>query len=110
MTLTKEILITNGFEPLPHKNLLNSLNLDLGHRKVLSVSLLGTGNQMISVFEVNMSDNKVIDDMVVLSNYDYHGFMSVDRFAALFFALTGKVFQLPAEEPVSSMFPGTTHL
>jgi len=86
--LTKERVLELGFKELPHKNLLNSLVLDIGRRRQLSISSLGSPNEMLSIYEINMSDDKQIDDLIILHNFDYNGYLTEEKLSLLltFFA------------------------
>lgn len=81
--LNKEQVLELGFKELPHKNLLNSLVFDLDRRRHLSIGCLGTPNEMMYVCEVNMSDDKQIDDLVCIWNYDYDGYLTLDKLTVL---------------------------
>lgn len=86
--LSKEQVLELGFKELPHFTIGNSLIFDLGRNRHLSFSSIGTPNEMLFICEVNKEHNKVIDDAVVLSNYDYDGYLSLEKLSVLlsFFA------------------------
>ena len=86
--LNREQVLELGFKELPHLNILNSLVFNLGRNRHLSFSCIGEPNEMLFIYEVNKEHNKVIDDAVALSNYDYDGYLSLEKLSVLlsFFA------------------------
>ena len=88
--LTEEWLIRMGFEHLPHANLLNSLNYNIGRNRIISIGNVGTPNEMIWICELNDTDKRVINDLVCIRNFDYDGKTYVHTLQNLIHALTGK--------------------
>lgn len=86
--MTREELLEIGFTELPYPSVHNPLNYDLGRSRKLSVSCLGTGNEMVILAEKNEEDL----DIVVLRNYDYDGLTDLDTIKSLITAITKRVF------------------
>ena len=78
--LNKEQVLELGFEELPHLNLLNTLILDIGRNRKLSLGGIGTPNEILSIYEVY---DGFIGDLVVLSNYDYNGYLTLEKLTVL---------------------------
>ena len=90
----KKRLIELGFEEKGIKNSLigeiYSLQIKSKHgkRRSISVSNPETPNEIIAIAEFKR-DPEIIEDLVVVHNYDYDGYISIDRIESLVFALTG---------------------
>lgn len=86
--MTKEEVLKLGFKELPHFTITSSLVYDLGRNRHLSLDCVGTPNEMLFISEVNEEHSKFIDDAVVLSNYDYDGYLTLEKLTLLlsFFA------------------------
>jgi len=88
--LTSELLVRLGFETLPHANLLNSHIKRIGRNRIISIGNVGTPNEMIWLCEVNATDDKVINDLVCVKNYDYDGYTHVHTLQNIHHSLTGQ--------------------
>jgi len=86
--ITRDRVLELGFKELPHFTVMDSLIYDLDRNRHLSLDCVGTPNEMLFICEVNEEHNKIIDDAVVLSNYDYDGYLTEERLSLLltFFA------------------------
>lgn len=82
-----------GFEPLPHFTVGANLNYDLGRRRFLSISCLGTPNEMLCVGEIDKSDEMKVTDMVVLHNFDYDGYLTIEKVKSLITGIVGRKFE-----------------
>jgi hypothetical protein len=76
--MTKEELLSIGFQELAHFTIMNSLIYDLGRNRQLSVGCIGTPNEMVFICEIDPNDKKNITDLVCLRNYDYDGYTSFE--------------------------------
>lgn len=76
-------LIKLGFKESPHLILTNNLIYDLGRNRQLSFSCIGTPNEMLFLCELNEEDNRKIDDLICLRNYDYDGYTTVEEIEQL---------------------------
>ena len=85
----KETLIELGFKELPHKNIMNSLIKKIGRNREISISGLGSGCETVFLCEINATDPKTVDDLVCVHNYDYDGFLTIEKLNHLHFGLTG---------------------
>ena len=81
--LNREQVLELGFKELPYFTIGNSLIFDLGRNRNLSFSSIGTPNEMLFICEFNKKDNKVIDDLVCLWNYDYDGYLTLEELSVL---------------------------
>ncbi len=76
-----------GFESLPHFNIGNSLIYQLGRRRHLSFANIATPNEMLFICELDADDDKKINDLICLRNYDYDGYTSIERIKLLITAI-----------------------
>lgn len=78
--LTLESVKALGFKEMPHFTIMNSLVLNVGRNRQLSLGNLETPNEMLFLSEVD-DENKPtkILDTIVLSNYDYDGYLTIDN-------------------------------
>lgn len=74
--MTKQDFLDIGFKELPHLTITNSLTYDLGRRRLLSADCVGTPNEMIWICETQLLDNKQINDLICLHNYDFDGYIT----------------------------------
>ena len=88
--ISKDWLLKLGFKGLDHFTIADSMTIDLGRNRQLSIGCVGNPNEMIFIQEINASNAKKIDDLVCIWNYDYDGFLHVHQLQNLYFALTGK--------------------
>lgn len=70
-----------GFEPPGYLTIGNTLNLSLGRNRFLSATCIGQGNESIWLCSEDKSGE--ITDLVCVHNYDYDGFITIDRLKAL---------------------------
>jgi len=68
-----------GFKEMPHFTVMNSLIFDLGRDRQLSIGCLGTPNEMMAICQVEKEPVKKITDIIVLSNYDYDGYLDTQK-------------------------------
>tara|TARA_R110000851_G_scaffold87648_1_gene191056 strand:- start:21205 stop:21501 length:297 start_codon:yes stop_codon:yes gene_type:complete len=87
-SITNKYLIEAcGFKPIPHFTIGDSVTYDLGRNRYLSVNSAGTPNEMLFLCE--REPNKVVvNNLIVLSNYDYDGLLTVKRVDDLIELLT----------------------
>lgn len=83
----REYLKNLGFKELPHDTIMNSMVLDLGRRRTLSVGCLGEPNEMVFISEHDHNDQKKITDSVCLHNWDYDGYLTKGKLQNLLSAL-----------------------
>lgn len=90
--LNREEVLKLGFEEIPHFTVTNSMHYDLGRNRWLSIGDLGNPNEMLFIYECDEEDNRIITDIVVLHNYDYDGYLTVEKLSLLltFFAENNK--------------------
>jgi len=90
--MTRDKVIELGFKELPHRTVTNTLVYDLGRNRFLSLGCLGTPNEMLFMYEVDIDNSQDITDMVAMSNYDYDGYLTEDKLSLLltFFAENNK--------------------
>jgi hypothetical protein len=87
MTTIKE-LREIGFKPLPHFTIMHSLVYDIGRGRHLSIGCVGQPNEICFLCQVNSKDDKEITDLICVHNYDYDGFITLEKVKALIKALT----------------------
>ena len=77
--MTREEVISMGFEPTPHFTITDSLIYDLGRNRYLSIGDIGMPNAMVFTCEVNDENKNRVDEIIVLHNYDYDGSLTQER-------------------------------
>ena len=82
--MTNEDLISIGFKPMPHFTVMNSVVYDLGRDRQLSAGCMGTPNETLFISEPReIEDNIIIRDLVCLHNYDYDGYLTIEKVKGL---------------------------
>lgn len=79
MKITKELAVKLGFKELPHFSIGNSLILDVGRRRYLSLSDLDNCNCMLYLCERQCEYTKEVSDLICLHNYDYDKELTLER-------------------------------
>lgn len=77
--ITQEQLLTIGFNTLPHFTIMNSLIYDLGRHRQLSLGGVGTPNEILFICNIDNENFKKITDIVCLHNYDYDGYITMEK-------------------------------
>lgn len=97
----REQLINLGFKELPHKNIGNNIVYDLGRNREISISSIDTPNELVCIMELD-PDTKIGTDLVVLSNYDYDGYMPLKDICHILYGMTKNPnFLIKIEEALS---------
>jgi len=81
--LCKDDLLNLNFKEIQHFTISNSLIYNLGRYRQLSVSCIGTPNEMLWVCQIDDKNEKNITDLICLHNYDYDGYLTVDKIVGL---------------------------
>lgn len=81
--INRDELIELGFKELPHKSVTNTLIYDLGRDRFLSFGCIGTPNEMLFLYEVDRENKQDINDMIAIHNWDYDGYLTVDKLSLL---------------------------
>lgn len=68
--LTPDILLRCGFAQMPHFTIGNIMDIKLGRSRTLSVSCVGSPNEMVFIIEEEITKVK---NIIVARNYDYDG-------------------------------------
>lgn len=84
--LTEDILLKAGFEKLPHMTVTNSMMLDIGRGRYISIGDIDNCNQMMWLQSI---DGKKVTDLICLHNYDYDGWLYVHKLQNIVKSLTG---------------------
>jgi hypothetical protein len=63
-----------GFKEISTYTIMGSLVYDLGRERFLSIGSVGTPNEMVFI---GQKDDDMITDLVVIKNYDYDGYTSL---------------------------------
>lgn len=79
IAITKEWALRLGFKEIPHYTVGGNLNRKLNRRRELSISCIGTPNEMMVLKEKDYNNPKEISDCIVLHNYDFDGYLSVHK-------------------------------
>lgn len=89
--LSDDLLIDElGFKPIPHFTIANSLILDLGRDRHLSIGSVGTPNEMLFICSTDPNNSKKVTDIICLHNYDYDGYMTSETLSKIIQTLSKK--------------------
>ncbi len=83
----RESLIEIGFKELPHKTITNGLFYDLGRNRALSIGDISNPNEMLYILEIDEEDETKITNLVCLHNYDYDGYITLEKIKSLISAI-----------------------
>lgn len=81
--IKREELLAIGFKELPHQTVGGMLIYELGRHRHLTISCVGTPNEMLFISESDINDYRKITDSICLKNFDYDGFMKIEDVKAL---------------------------
>jgi len=84
-------LLSVGFEKIPHFTVTNTLIYKLGRHRQLSVGCVGTPNEILWVCETDDQDESNITDLICLHNYDYDGYLTIEKVKGLINLIVGNV-------------------
>ncbi len=88
--MTNEDLIAIGFEKIPHFTVANSVIYDLKRHRHLSAGCVGTPNEMVWLCSTDSKDPKTVTDLVCVHNYDYDGYLTIEKIKGLINLIEGK--------------------
>ncbi len=88
--MTNQDVINLGFKPVDTFTVQNSHNYDLGRGRFLSIGDVGRPNEMLFICQSSKDDPKKIDDVVCIYNYDYDGYLTVEKLQKIIDAIGGK--------------------
>lgn len=78
--LTRDNVKALGFKEMPHFTIMNSLILNIGRNRQLSLGNLGTPNEMLFLSQVDDENNPTkVTDTIIVSNYDYDGYLTIGK-------------------------------
>jgi len=77
--MDRQILINMGWEEIPHFTVGNNLIYNLGRYRQLSLACLNTPNEVLFISEHDRENVKKITDLVCLHNYDYNGYITLEK-------------------------------
>lgn len=72
-------LIDIGFQKIPHFTIGNTVIFQLGRNRHLSASNIGTPNEFLYICSSDSKDSNKITDLVCLHNYDYDGYLTIEK-------------------------------
>jgi len=79
MKVTRDIAKNFGFQEVPHFTIGNSLTLDLGRNRYLSLSDLDNCNCMLYLCERDEEYENEVTDIINLHNWDYDKELTVEK-------------------------------
>lgn len=89
MNVTKDSLIDLGFKEIPHFTITQNLVFDLGRNRSLAVGSVGTPNEVM--FICQEEPPKTIESLVCVHNYDYDGYLTMQRVKDIIAGITGAI-------------------
>jgi hypothetical protein len=81
--MDRDFLTKIGFQEYPYIVFGDGIFLDLGRRRILSISSIGTPHEMLFLCERNKTLDTVIDESICLHNYDYDGYLTKEKLYSL---------------------------
>lgn len=85
--MKREQVIELGFKEVANFTVCGNLIYDLGRGRQLSLSCLGTPNEML--FMCCIEKDSAITDIVTLRNYDYDGALTIEDLKMIIKAIEG---------------------
>lgn len=79
--MTKEIALKLGFKEIGHFTVTDALIYDLGRARNLSLSCVGTPNEMLYICEKEQEDK--YSDVICLHNWDYDKELTEEKLTTL---------------------------
>ena len=86
--MTKEDLIKLGFIEKSHKILGVCLDFELGRNRRLSFVNFRTPNEILYICEYDEKEYTVNTDLIVISNYDYDGYITYQDLCCILYGIT----------------------
>lgn len=77
--MTNDDLILIGFKEIPHFTIGNNVIYSLGRNRQLSAGCVGTPNEMLFITSTDELDEHKIDNIICLHNYDYDGYLTIEK-------------------------------
>lgn len=81
--MNRQDLIDIGFKEIPHFTVTNALDYNLGRGRRLSLGCIGTPNEMLWICQQDYDNPKETTDLVCLHNWDYDGYLTLDKIKKL---------------------------
>jgi len=81
-------LLKIGFKEIPHFTIGDAIIYDLGRHRQISASCIGTPNEMVYLCETSDQNEKEITDLICVHNYDYDGYLTMNKIINLIKAIT----------------------
>jgi hypothetical protein len=85
----KQQLLDIGFV-LKEKSVVDTFTYDLGRDRVLFFSNISTQNEYGYIGQLEDNATPIYDDVVCIHNYDYDGYITIDRVMLLIYSITNK--------------------
>lgn len=85
----KEKLLELGFEELPHWTVGGTIIYKLGRNRELGISSINTPCELVTLMEID-PETKIGTDLIVLSNFDYDGYMTLKDICCVLYGITKK--------------------
>jgi hypothetical protein len=83
----QELIDNHGWEEMEHFTVMNNLLYKLSRRRHLSLGDMGGGNEILVISQLD-NDVPKITDLIVISNYDYDGLLTMEKLISITEALT----------------------
>jgi len=77
--IKREELLELGFYELPHFTIDNNMLYDLRNFRRLTIASIGTPNEILFIEEYDSEVYQKINELIVLHNYDYDGYLTLDK-------------------------------
>jgi hypothetical protein len=88
----RQELLAIGFKEISHFTVMRCLEYDLGRNRHLSFGCIGTPNEILFISEVSDTNDKEVTEVIVLRNYDYDGYTSVETVKSIITSITNRKF------------------
>ncbi len=90
--MSNEEFLSIGFVEYPHKVLNGNMRYELGRGREITIQNLGNPNEFVWLVQIDSENETQITDLICLHNYDFDGYLSLDKIKMLITAITGRVF------------------
>lgn len=81
--MTNKNLLDIGFKEISTYTVGGTVYYDLGRRRQLSASCVGTPNETLFICELDENDDTIITDLICIHNWDYDKELTIDKVKTL---------------------------
>ena len=90
--MSNEEFLSIGFVEYTHKVLNGNMRYELGRGREITIQNLGNPNEFVWLVQIDSENETQITDLICLHNYDFDGYLTLEKIKMLITAITGRVF------------------